>query len=51
VDALPVRHEQAGVAGTYSSQEAIAEARRFLADRPFLESDAVMETVRTHPLG
>lgn len=51
VDALPVRHERAGVAGTYSSREAIAEARRFLADRPFLESDAVMETVRTHPLG
>jgi hypothetical protein len=50
VDALPVRHEHAGVAGTYSSQEAIAEARRFLADRPFLEKADVLETVRTHPL-
>jgi hypothetical protein len=51
VDALPVRHEQAGVAGTYSSEEAIAEAREFLTDRPFLESRAVLETVRTHRLG
>ena len=50
VDALPVRHEHAGVAGTYSSQEAIAEARRFLAERPFLEAGAVLETVRSHPL-
>ena len=50
VDALPVRHEQAGVAGTYSSEDAIAEARRFLAERPFLDSSAVLETVRTHPL-
>jgi hypothetical protein len=51
VDALPVRHEQAGVAGTYSSLEAIAEARRFLAERPFLDADAVGTTVRSHPLG
>ena len=50
VDALPVRHERAGVAGTYSSQEAIAEARRFLSERPFLEAGAVLETVRSHPL-
>ena len=50
VDVLPVRHEHAGVAGTYSSQEAIAEARRFLAERPFLEAQDVAETVRTHPL-
>ena len=50
VDALPVRHEHAGVAGTYSSQDAIAEARRFLAEHPYLEADAVLQTVRSHPL-
>jgi hypothetical protein len=49
-DALPVRHEEAGVAGTYSSQEAIVEAREFLAERPFLDSTSALETLRTHPL-
>jgi hypothetical protein len=44
VDALPVRHERARVAGTYSSKEAIDEARGFLARRPFLDSAAVQET-------
>ena len=50
VDALAVRHEQARVAGTYSSREAIEEAQAFLAERPFLDRDAVQETVRVHPL-
>jgi hypothetical protein len=47
VDALPVRHEQAGVAGTYSSEKAIAEARGFLADRPFVDSRSAQDS---HPL-
>jgi hypothetical protein len=38
------------VAGTYSSHKAIEEARGFLADRPFLDSKAVQETLRVHPL-
>jgi hypothetical protein len=38
VDALPVRHEDAAVAGAYSSQEAIEEARRFLAGRPYVQN-------------
>src|SRR5204862_1408293 len=38
VDALPVRHERAPVAGTYSSEEAIEEARRFLAGRPYVQN-------------
>jgi hypothetical protein len=50
VDALAVRHEQARVAATYSSREAIEEAQAFLAERPFLEGDAVQETVRVHAL-
>jgi hypothetical protein len=44
VDALPVRHERAPVAGTYSSQEAIAEARAFLAGRPFVTSREALES-------
>ena len=46
MDALPVRHEQAAVAGTYSSQEAIAEARGFLAERPFVEGQAALQSRR-----
>ncbi|MFL5886087.1 MAG: hypothetical protein ACJ77M_13540 [Thermoleophilaceae bacterium] len=38
VDALPVRHEHAAVAAAYSSQEAIEEARRFLAERPYVQN-------------
>jgi hypothetical protein len=38
VDALPVRHERAPVAGMYSSQEAIEEARHFLAGRPYVRN-------------
>jgi hypothetical protein len=50
VDALPVRHEHAAVAASYSSREAIEEARRFLADHPFVDGATALETVRTHPL-
>ena len=50
VDALAVRHESAGVAGHYDSEEAIAEALDYLTGRPFLDSTAAQETLRTHPL-
>jgi hypothetical protein len=50
VDALPVRHEHAAVAASYSSQEAIAEARGFLADHAFVDSRSASQIVRTHPL-
>ena len=50
VDALPVRHERAGVAGAYDSEDAIAEALDFLTDRPFVDSTAAQETLRTHAL-
>jgi hypothetical protein len=50
VDALPVRHEHAAVAASYSSQDAIEEARAFLAEHPFVDSRSASETVRTHPL-
>ncbi|HVW19515.1 MAG TPA: hypothetical protein VHB30_14830, partial [Solirubrobacteraceae bacterium] len=41
VDALPVRHEQGAVASGYSREEAIAEARAFLAERPYLPRERV----------
>jgi hypothetical protein len=48
VDAVPVRHESSPVGGAYSSDEAIDEARRFLADRPYLPSSAVGDVLAVH---
>jgi hypothetical protein len=50
IDALPVRHEQTAVAVSYSPDDAIEEARRFLAGRPFVDSRRAAEALRTHPL-
>jgi hypothetical protein len=47
-DALPVRHEAGAVASTYSGEAAIAEAREFLAERPYVTSARLQETVATH---
>jgi len=47
-DAVAVRHEQGGVASAYSSQDAIAEARRFLSTRPYLSAPAAAETLAVH---
>jgi hypothetical protein len=48
VDALPVRHESAPVGSTYSSDAAIEEAQRFLAERPYLPSAAVGDVLAVH---
>jgi hypothetical protein len=48
VDALPVRHDEGTVAATYSGDEAIEEARRFLADRPYVQSARLQETLAVH---
>jgi hypothetical protein len=48
VDALPVRHDEGVVAATYSGDEAIEEARRFLADRPYVPSTRLQETLAVH---
>jgi hypothetical protein len=48
VDALAVRHEALPVGGTYSSDAAIEEAQRFLAERPYLPSSAVQEVLAVH---
>jgi len=47
-DALPVRHESAAVGSAYPADAAIAEAREFLAARPYLSSSAAQETLATH---
>jgi hypothetical protein len=48
VDALPVRHERSPVATTYRHDDAIAEARDFLAGRPFVRAAQAQETLVTH---
>jgi hypothetical protein len=48
VDALPVRHDRAPVAATYSHAAAIAEAREFLRDRPYVPAVVAQQTVARH---
>jgi GT2 family glycosyltransferase len=48
VDALAVRHRTAPAAGGYSREAAIAEARDFLATRPYLRADEATRTLATH---
>jgi len=48
VDALPVKHTHAPVAGAYASAEAIDEARRFLTGRPYVPAGVANRTVATH---
>jgi len=50
IDALAVRHETGEVGATYSSDAAVAEAREFLAERPYVTSDRAQETLHVVPL-
>ena len=47
-DAVPVRHESLPIGSSYSREEAVEEASRFLADRPYLPSEAARHTLATH---
>ena len=47
VDALPVRHESRRVAAAYTHAEAIAEARAFLAERPYVPAHEAQRTLAT----
>jgi hypothetical protein len=47
-DALPVRHESRRVGESYDTSAAVAEAQRFLADRPWVDSARALETVAMH---
>src|SRR3954454_13575948 len=48
VDATPIGHTVAPVAAGYAHDAAIAEARAFLADRPYVRRDEV-RTLQVHP--
>ena len=48
VDALPVRHEFGLVAAAYLREDAVDEAARFLAERPYLPSDRAGEVLAVH---
>jgi hypothetical protein len=48
IDALPVKHESAPVATAYRHADAIEEARRFLAGKPFVSAGQAQETLVTH---
>jgi hypothetical protein len=48
VDAVPVRHESGPVAGGYSRDDAVEEARRFLSGREYLPAALAGEVLATH---
>ncbi|HMJ95575.1 MAG TPA: hypothetical protein VK486_06970 [Thermoleophilaceae bacterium] len=48
VDALPVRHEFGLVAATYAREDAVEEAARFLAERPYLPSERAGDVLAVH---
>ncbi len=48
IDALPIAHRAAPAADAYSRDAAIAEARGFLAERPYLAAADAGRTLATH---
>ena len=48
VDAVPIGHRAAPVAAGYGREAAVAEARAFLADRPYVSAPEAERTLRTH---
>ena len=48
VDAVPVRHESRLVATSYAHGDAVAEAARFLADRPYLPAASAGDVLSVH---
>jgi GT2 family glycosyltransferase len=48
LDALPVRHDEVGVASSYQHADAVEEARRFLSGRPFVPSAEADTTLAVH---
>jgi GT2 family glycosyltransferase len=47
-DAVAIRHRAAPAADAYSREAAIAEARAFLAERPYVSAQDARRTVTTH---
>jgi GT2 family glycosyltransferase len=48
VDALAIAHRVAPAADAYSREAAIAEARSFLAERPYLRAEEAQRTLASH---
>jgi len=48
LDAISIRHRAAPAAAAYSREMAIAEARAFLAERPYLGARETQRTLTTH---
>jgi hypothetical protein len=48
VDALPIRHAMRRIAGSYRHADAFAEARAFLADRPYVTAAEAQRTLVAH---
>jgi hypothetical protein len=48
IDATPVRHGLRRIASAYDRTAAVEEARRFLADRPYVTADEAARTLVTH---
>jgi hypothetical protein len=48
VDVLPIAHRAAPAAASYSRAEAVAEARSFLAEHPYLPASELQRTLAVH---
>ncbi len=48
VDAAAVRHGLRTIAAAYDHQDAVDEARQFLAGRPYTPADEAQRTIATH---
>lgn len=48
LDAVSINHRAAPAAADYPRQEAVAEARSFLAERPYLSASEAARTLTTH---
>ena len=48
IDATPVRHGQRRIASSYAREDAVAESRAFLADRPYVRADEARRALVTH---
>ncbi len=48
VDAVSIRHRRAPAGEAYPREAAVAEARAFLADRPYLSAREAQRTLATH---
>ncbi len=48
VDVLPIAHRAAPAASLYSREEAVAEARAFLAEHPYIPASELQRTLAVH---